>query len=224
MDGNKLTKAVKQQITADWHRLLPSLGIYKPRWLLRRCGPLLQGVLLERDSTNDSYLPCFHVHNLARAFDSISLTLCSELLTSRTRDPDRIRVRDHVAAHEEACARLVKHLPLPLNGPIAIDEVLTAYQRELLTPCWQYSLEMRGDMVDYLIWCRKFDAAEKVIVRTLEEVSTWPSSVMESVGEVDAWHGEQLHRLQQPEIVTETVNVEVQKHGLAGLPTEQLLC
>jgi len=50
-----LTKSAEKQITEDWQREILSLGVYEPRWLLRRVGPLLVGICLDRDSGGTSY-------------------------------------------------------------------------------------------------------------------------------------------------------------------------
>lgn len=57
----KLTQYLQDKITEDWARLLPGLGIYKPMRLLRRVGPMLTGICLDRDSGNEAYRPTFHV-------------------------------------------------------------------------------------------------------------------------------------------------------------------
>jgi hypothetical protein len=36
---SKLTSAMKQKFTKDWHELFPQFGVYKPMWLARRVGP-----------------------------------------------------------------------------------------------------------------------------------------------------------------------------------------
>lgn len=78
-----LNKSAEKQITADWQREMPSLGIYRPRHLLRRVGLLLVGVLLERDSGRDMYHPMFHVHCMGKALHFVSLTLCTQLRSER---------------------------------------------------------------------------------------------------------------------------------------------
>ena len=96
----KLTPAVKRKITLDWHDCFPEMGIYKPLHLLRRVGPLLIGILLERDRTADRYLPTFYVHNLAKHFPVITLTLASPLRTEKTFAPDKIKVSEHESERE----------------------------------------------------------------------------------------------------------------------------
>jgi hypothetical protein len=51
----KLTRAVEKRITEDWAREFTGMGVYKRRWLMRRVGPLLIGVSLDRDSHGDLY-------------------------------------------------------------------------------------------------------------------------------------------------------------------------
>ena len=114
----KLTLTAKQQITEDWNRCFPEMGIYKPLHLLRRVGPVLIGILLERDSTKDRYLPTFHVHNLAKPFPVITLTLSEPLRTEITQAPDQIKVSQHESRFEEASERMDRQALLPLKGDV----------------------------------------------------------------------------------------------------------
>lgn len=79
-----MTRSIGAQITADWQHEFPALGIVERRHLLRRVGPILEGIALETGSDRTVYQPIFHVHCLAREHPSITLTLSHPLLTRVT--------------------------------------------------------------------------------------------------------------------------------------------
>jgi hypothetical protein len=55
-------KAEARRITVDRARLFPEFRVRKPRLLLRRIGPVLQGSPLERSTSSEHYCPTAHVH------------------------------------------------------------------------------------------------------------------------------------------------------------------
>ena len=85
--ANELT-AVARDLTRDWATLFPGFGVWRPLRLLRRLGPWVQGITLERTSAGDEYRPTAHVHALTRDFPTISLTLASPLRTRGVADSD----------------------------------------------------------------------------------------------------------------------------------------
>jgi len=76
-----LTPAVARALTRDWATEFPAFAVWRPLRLLRRLGPWVQGITLERSSAGDDYRPTAHVHALTRDFPVISLTLASPLRT-----------------------------------------------------------------------------------------------------------------------------------------------
>ena len=119
-----LTRAVEKQITEDWQREIPSLGIYVPRHLLKRIGPLLVGICLERDSSGNKYKPTFHVHCLGKEAPAVFLTLLTQLRSERSGGPDFIQVRFHKEKYKEAAARMIRQSLLPLDGDLTLEQVI----------------------------------------------------------------------------------------------------
>ena len=132
-----LTVLLARRITEDWAREFPGLGIYKPLWLLRRAGPLLVGVCLERSAAGDLYRPCFHVHFLGREFPCVSLTLATGLPSGRSDAPGFIPVRRHQETYKAAAAAMAGQSPLPLAGDLRLGQVLRAYRAYAATPTGQ---------------------------------------------------------------------------------------
>src|SRR5689334_13255395 len=88
----KLTAQLVRQITRDWNDLFPQMAVFRPMWLMRRIGPLVQGIVLERSSGGTQYRPILHVHDLSHPFPTVSLSM-SQLLRSRRTGADRKSTR-----------------------------------------------------------------------------------------------------------------------------------
>ncbi len=148
-----LTGPRERKITEDWQREIPSLGVYRPRWLLRRVGPLLVGICLDRDSSGDIYKPIFHVHCLGHPFPVVSLTLATQLRSKRSGGPSYVEVKWHEEKYLDAAARMVQQSLLPLEGDLRLDSVIDAYRRHMATPIGRRQLPMLyRDTVFLAVW------------------------------------------------------------------------
>ena len=126
---------VANKITKDWQRELPKLGINRPMSLLRRVGPLLVGVSLERE-IGSRYTPTFHVHFLGKQSPGMLLSLPTRLRYEsgpRSNLPQEIPSIEHEAKYKDAAQRLVQQAPLSIEGPISISEVVEAYRQDMKT-------------------------------------------------------------------------------------------
>lgn len=112
---NKKLPQVQNQITKDWNVELPKLGIHRPRHLLRRVGPLMVGVCLDRDSSGDRYIPTFHVHFLGNEKSSLSLILETRVRPQSGGAYEEIRVSSHNESYKDSVRRLVEQAPLSLS-------------------------------------------------------------------------------------------------------------
>ncbi|MFD7447168.1 hypothetical protein, partial [Streptomyces sp. NPDC059909] len=113
-------KAATGVITADWAALFPEYTARKLH-LLRRVGPLVQGIFLERVTSGEEYAPVAHVHSLVRDFPVISLDL-------GTPRQDRVDARRHKDQFRAAAARLEATSSLPLREVPAPADVVRAYR------------------------------------------------------------------------------------------------
>jgi hypothetical protein len=123
----RLTPAAARAITKDWAALFPGFAIWSPLRLLRRLGPWVQGITLERSSAGDDYLPIAHVHALTRSFPTISLTLPNPL-RNHAGIAERILVKDHAECYVEAARRLGECSDLPLDSVPSLPQILSAYR------------------------------------------------------------------------------------------------
>jgi hypothetical protein len=218
-----LTTELKTRITADWSSCFPGLGVYEPMHLLRRVGPLLIGISLERDSGNDSYRPTFHVHNLAKALGHITLTLYQPLLTERTRAPDTIFARWHTEMFWEAAKRLESQAPLPLSGNVLLEEVIEAYRSRLKSDGCQFDNCLFEDMALISTCLERTDTALLIVNEARLAMSAWPDYALAKIGNPDDWKDAMMLQVADPEGVRTTVHRQIELLGVQNLPTSDLL-
>ncbi len=218
----KLTPQIKRQITRDWSIQLPGLGIYAPMQLLRRCGPLLIGVCLDRDSGNDGYRPTFHVHSLTKEHRGISLTMCRRLLTLRTGAEDRISVIGHVQRHVEAAQRMTQQVLLPLSGPVTLQMVVDAYQAYLQSPSGRWSVHHLEDIITLLVACGRPNEAKHFLRETATAMASWPAFVVARMEPINSWAEKMQRLIDRPDLVHQTVSEQAARLKVDKLPTTSL--
>ncbi len=157
-----LTRSTKIRITNDWAAEFPSLAIYSPMRLLRRVGPLLTGIILERNSSNDNYLPIVHAHNLCYEFPDVSLAVREPLRKIRTGSTDLLRVVDHEKRYQEAVDRLKTQTALPFSGNLSISHIVHVYVNYLTTGACSHDLMYR-DMISYAVWLGEQSLAQQLV-------------------------------------------------------------
>ena len=226
----KLTRAVETRITKDWASEFPSMGVYKKRWLMRRVGPLLIGICLDRDSHGDLYKPSFHVFFLGYKWDDDrpALTLHEPLRTRRTRAPDAIRVRSHEEEYLDATQRMKEQALLPLEGPVTIDEVLDAYQKyheraPMGKPTLAADVILMSDVIMLLAWCGRRSEAEEALQSVLEAVRE-ESGYRHPYGSREEFEQAMREAIQHPETIRKQVERQITRLGVEQLPVSELLC
>jgi hypothetical protein len=240
-----LTKSAEKKITEDWRTMVPSMGVYQPRWLLRRVGPILEGICLDRDSGGDAYRPTFHVHLLGREFPCVSLTLSTQLRSERSGGPDFVQVRWHEDEYQEAARRMARQSLLPLEGDLTLRQLVNAYRGYLATPMGKMqAVPLYFDMVILLAWAGHSEAAQGVLAECLK-IESGPRDV--AVNRIDGGKvvQKETHRLHDPEFrhvggrdvfeaicqrlienpteIQQTVDVQIVALGVSDLPASRLL-
>lgn len=216
----KLTSSVKAQITNDWVSLFPSLGVYKPMWLLRRVGPLVAGICLDRDSSNDAYRPTFHVHSLAQPSPTVTLTLAEPLLTAKTGAPETIRAASHKERYAEAAGRFQEQMPIALSAATGLDDVLAAYKRYMTQPLGRYPLRLYEDIVTLLLFLGRTTQAKNSFDEFVAQVATWPDTinVLRNAGGFSGWTAKCEAWISNPGILHATVAEQITELRVSGLP------
>ncbi|MEU9290615.1 hypothetical protein AB0D57_39750 [Streptomyces sp. NPDC048275] len=121
----KINNRVARRITSDWVSLFPEFSVWQPLRLLRRIGPVLQGITLDKSTESDQYYPTVHVHSLVQDFPVISLTLAQRLVkSSGIQEP--IEVDRHPEEFRSAAVRLEEQSALSLRQTPELREIVEA--------------------------------------------------------------------------------------------------
>ncbi|MDX3311229.1 hypothetical protein P1S61_19595 [Streptomyces sp. ME08-AFT2] len=120
---SKVDVATVKRVTKDWAALYPGFDVWRPMRLLRRIGPVLQGVTLDRSTSGDAYFPTAHIHALTREFPVISLTLGQRLVTS-SGVQEAVTFSRHAEDYSGAAGRLAEQARLSLDLPPTVEDVV----------------------------------------------------------------------------------------------------
>ncbi len=214
-----LTKKVKREITEDWRAQFPSLEVFCPMHLLRRCGPVLHGICLESDSGNASYLPTAHIHCLCKPFPIISLLLSQRLLTQSGRSDDRIRAEFHASRLGDAAERLRHQSLLPLDGPLSLKGIVSACERyrTMGKADSAFPIHYFETIVLLHVWAGDYAQATDRLSAYATEMATWHPEIMEREGGLRRWHEKLRHRIEAKQAIHDVVAAQVAEHGLGAL-------
>ncbi|HVJ26061.1 MAG TPA: hypothetical protein VM493_00920 [Vicinamibacterales bacterium] len=219
--SKKLGAAEKRNITADWQREFPVLATYKPMWLLKRHGPLLVGLMLDRDSSNELYIPTFHVHNLLAPSPSISLSLIYNAPGEKQpRMARQIRVDRHESAYLDVAAFFKKATPeldavdLSLSRAIQLHFDFVREKRDYAVAkrCWT----IFSDVALLAAWGGHEAYARDTIDGASRLMSEWNLPF-----DVSEW-STAVRDLARPELMKETLSSEIAKHKLDAVPVFDL--
>lgn len=112
-----------KRVTADWVHVYNGFDVWRPLRLLRRIGPVVQGVTFDRTTSGDAYFPTAHIHALTRVFPVVSLTLGQRLL-SPSGVQEAVKFAHHIDAYLEASRRLVEQSALSLTSAPTIGQIV----------------------------------------------------------------------------------------------------
>ncbi|MFD3381256.1 MULTISPECIES: hypothetical protein [unclassified Streptomyces] len=111
------------KITSDWAEVFPDFSVWRSLHLLRRIGPVVQGVILDKSTAGDQYYPTVHIHSLAQDFPVISLTLAQRLVKGAGVQ-ESIDVGRHSEGFRSAAARLESQSELPLRSVPELTKIV----------------------------------------------------------------------------------------------------
>ncbi len=219
----KPTSATRRKIAKDWISHLPGMVAWKPFHLLRRHGPVVVGVCLDRSRQQDEYVPRFHFHNLARDFPAISLALYGGLPARHPGDRE-IPFRDHDGTISKAADELLRRYPFlsKVNDLSFGDFVRRSadYLKKAPAPFELYPFE---DVVLVAAALGLEDYAREALSDFYAFVRTWrPQAFEGGPRDPEAWRNDLAARLSQ-ERLQETIAQQVTEHKLDTLPDHGLL-
>ena len=216
-----LTPAIKRAITNHWASAFPLFGIYKPLWLMRRYGPVLIGISLERDSGNDRYLPTSHLHNLARDLPAISLTMPTRLVSDRNNAVRKIQVKNHDRDWREAAGSLKAQSFVPLDSEaIDLEALIGLYTTYIRNegPMAKYPIELFEDIFALQIWCGRSDEANSSLGRFRKFVDSWPPNIVNKFGGGAAWEQSVIEKYSSQQQLFRSAEARIVDLKLSNVP------
>lgn len=216
----KTDAATAKQVTADWARAFDGFDIWRPLRLLRRVGPLVQGITLDRSTSGDAYFPTVHIHALTRPFPVISLTL-GQRLASSSEMQESIRFTDHAEAYLDAARRLAGQARLSVDAPPTVGEVVTELRASAIAQHGMGWPPAVGEVEDSILIPSASgdrDLAEEGLQLAQDLVKKWPKHrlPLDWVGE-KAWITSLSMEADNVEGLRAIIESQVRAHKLAKI-------
>lgn len=168
------------RVTKEWVAEFPGFDTWKSLRLLRRIGPVVQGICLDRTTGGDGYLPTAHVHALTREFPVVSLML-GQRLARPSGTPDPVLFARHERDFAHAASALREQSRLPLDEVPSIDAIVREYHAEARGRLGKGHgaavLEME-DSVLVAAAAGRDDLAGEGLLLARELTAAWPKSAM----------------------------------------------
>src|SRR5262249_25022342 len=176
----ELTKAAGG-ITKDWHAAFSNFGVFKRLWLMRRSGPILQGILLERDSGGRDYLPTTHVPPLLTRSAVLTRSLSRRVASAGPGTVKRIPGKFHGAHLADAVQRDRAEAYVPLEGPTSLDALVGAIRRWDDPPI-EYPAQLWAALILSYVLAGCSREAEMLTDVVSEQMQGWPAKVLQRIG------------------------------------------
>lgn len=222
MTGAVLTATAKRRITDDWSKCFPNLGVAKPMWLMKRNGPILMGVCLDRTRSNDVYVPSFHVHNLLTPSRAVTLSLYRPLPDDRQpRLKKEIRVDRHETDFQAATDLLKRQVVDVSLRETTISRLIALYHEYIDSKrdpaIVRYPANLFADVITLAFWAGHYAYAHEVLDAACAAMRPWPPQ------EIDwpSWRRSLESRL-DPVRLESTMVEEMERHGLENVPSYDL--
>lgn len=220
MDREKLTPAIKRQITRDWASALPTLTVWKPMWLVRRHGPMLYGLCLDGAAQPDAYIPTVFTHCLANPFPAISF-IGNAPVPDRAGTSTKVRWMLHAEKFGPMAQLLAQRHPPLQSGALGLNDLLKHYREYLRGDYGRNNQWMVGHftaMAFSAALLGQQDVAQRVLDRAAALTRSWPPSVRTALGTVAEWEQTLRVEMKNPTTLAANVAAEVIKHKVDKLP------
>ncbi|MFG2364258.1 hypothetical protein ACGFY3_21810 [Streptomyces mirabilis] len=218
---SKSDTATAKRVTSDWGAAFPGFSEWRPLRLLRRIGPVVQGVTLDRTTAGGGYFPTAHIHALVREFPVISLTLGQRMVTP-SGIQESVSFARHSSEYQSAARRLVAQSRLSLEEPPTISSVADALYEHVsvqqgrgLPPAVR---ELEGGVLIAAV-AGEPSLVESGLRLARQMVDLWPKSRLP----LD-WKGSGIwlagleERIADPSVLSDVVEQQISFHKLVKVP------
>jgi hypothetical protein len=163
----KLSRTDEKRITLDWQSKFPTFAIYEPMWLLKRCGPFLVGICLNRDSSGLMYHPTFHLHFLGNFLIIRTPSLTAPIaVQAKSGGPDYLTLSDHIGRFEVVANQLCRQVAAIFDNDrvLSCDDFVRLYRDFERTPLGnRQRLLLYTDQILLLVLCDRCEDATKLL-------------------------------------------------------------
>jgi len=225
----KLTPMLKRKITKDWQTCFPSLSIYKPMQLLKRLGPVLVGICLDRDSMNEGYFPTFHIHFLTQESSGIYLILAQRLYyiaESGWKAKIEISVLEHDNIFREAAKTFREQSPLPFEDEIRLMDLNKAY---LEFDDYQNPIHGIPSLAFVSTYYNELESARQImhhgyeLLRQMGDIWLQKAFKTSKYEGLDQWLSINLGKANDQSLIRNIVESEIERHKLHKITFTDLL-
>lgn len=222
----KLNSEAVNKITHDWSSAFPNLSIYKPLWLLKRYGPIIIGICLNRDSSDDRYLPISHLHNLCSGSEYLTLSLKTELKSGYRKVSNKIRVDNHERDWQQSAEKLRRESYVSLDSEgLSISKVKDWYLDYVnVDPLAKFSPKVFEDIYSLQLYCGKISEAQRDLIHFKELIDSWPRPISHKIGGSSHWVEKTLERFPSQEFVVARVSHLIKKLQLEKIQVGVFNC
>ncbi len=211
-------------VTKLWAGNILEMGVYKPMLLLKRNGPLLIGLSLQKNRGNDQYEPNIHLHNLCFESDGISLSAPMYLLTDRS-VPYCIRGDKDGADILQYASKLKKQFPITCMTNVPFKQVVSYIFGYISTKNEWTRLPDHGVFLDLASWAKilgKDDLAEDIILYPRNNIPNWTELYLENFEDPDDWEKWTRNMISNRDSLLNTVESQINTLKLASIPSYDL--
>ncbi|MGW1759206.1 hypothetical protein [Streptomyces mirabilis] len=218
---SKPDTATAKRVTSDWGAALPGFSECRPLRLLRRIGPVVQGVTLDRTTAGDGYFPTAHIHALVREFPVISLTLGQRMVTL-SGIQESVSFARHSNEYQSAARRLVAQSRLSLDEPPTISSVVDALYEHVSVQQGRGLPPTVRELEDGVLIAAV--AGELSLVesglRLARQMDVWPKSrlPLDRKGS-GIWLTGLEEQIADPSVLSDVVEQQIYFHKLVKVPT-----
>lgn len=214
----KFDAKAKRRITNDWVEQFPSLQLWKPTRIVRRNGPLIVGICLDRDSEGDNYTPIGHIHSLCIPFPIISLDMAAKYAKNSV--AIRVKVVHHAEKFMAAVEAMKCQYPFLTKENLEFNdliEVAVRFHEINKGKVPAFNLGSYNSIITAAAYLGEKNYAINLLNRKYVEMSKWPKESFNIIGSAEKWRSELLELIENPSILMNNVKNEITKHKLEGI-------
>ena len=131
-------------------------------------------------------------------------------------------MRFHQQKFLDAVSRLIEQSPLPLWGPVRLDQVMAAYRQHLATPMGKrQAASLYGDCTLLLALCGRESAAGELLSEVLG--NSTDQRAFQTFGGREAYERTMREAIAHPGRIERTVSAQIKALAVDHLPTDEFI-